>query len=83
MMDGLLLSAPSRAALEPQVGLVMRAGRRKTWTRFGARRESGTGRWAARRRTEATYRLTADRAVRVELSREPTTRTVMSLIQYW
>jgi hypothetical protein len=83
IVNGLLLGAPSRAALEPQVGLVMHAGHWKTWTRLGARRESGTDRWAVRHRTEATYRITADRAVRMELSREPATRAVMSLLQYW
>jgi hypothetical protein len=83
MVDAVAFSRPSSLGLEPNAGLVVRAGRWKLWALASTRYESATHRWQPRQHLEATYRLSADRALRFELTRQRSSRGLVTLLQYW
>lgn len=83
MVDAVALGRPSSLGVEPNAGLVVRAGRWKLWALASSRYESKTKHWRTRQHLEATYRLSADRALRIEATHDRSDRVLLTLIQYW
>lgn len=83
MVDAVAFSRPSSVGIEPNAGLVVRAGRWKLWGLASTRYESATRHWQPHQHVEATYRLSADRALRLELTRQRSSRVLLTLLQYW
>ncbi|HEY2976681.1 MAG TPA: DUF4105 domain-containing protein [Burkholderiaceae bacterium] len=83
IVDGVALGNPASVGIEPQVGLVAHGDRWKLWLETGSRYESAARHWTPRHHAEVTGRISANSAVRLELSYDGAARSALSLIRYW
>ena len=84
MLDGVLRTGDINAGLEPNVGLVAKAGPWRGWAQAGMRYETETGRWHARGEAVLRYRLAQHRLLSVEFRRAyGLSQAVAALNLYW
>jgi hypothetical protein len=83
MLDGLVQSAPSFLAIEPNIGLMSQRGRWKGALQIAARYDISQRRWRERGEVGLSHRLTQHRALRLELKRNERTRVALGFTQHW
>lgn len=84
MVDGVVTTGTAPLGIEPNVGLIVGAGRWKALVHAGLRYEVQPDHWRPRIRFEARYQLGQNQAIRFEASRDlELDRALISLDLYW